>query len=229
MSDDPVEDVAADPAETSAAGSDRRPGRSRSARIAEAMADLERQAAQERAEQQERAAERAARMADKDGRPVDGRPPAGTEIVLAEQALAAAVAAARARLQEWQAHAAAAVDHPRLMIIGGCVRPWPGSPGPTRSWPREPPAAPGGSRSATSPTPSRGCSRWPAAAGCRATTLKRSPPATAWCWPPRCRTTRPTRSRSFRCCRPRRRWPSGSAAARSGWCWPTPATCRWTT
>lgn len=103
MGDDPVEDVAADPAETSAAGSDRRPGRSRSARIAEAMADLEQQAAQERTEQQERAAERAARMADKDGRPVDGRPPAGTEIMLAEQALAAAVAAAQARLQEWQA------------------------------------------------------------------------------------------------------------------------------
>jgi len=107
MGDDPVADVAADPAEASAgasaAGSDRRPGRSRSARIAEAMADLEQQAAQERAGQQERAAERAARMADKDGRPVDGRPPAGTEIVLAEQALAAAVAAAQARLREWQA------------------------------------------------------------------------------------------------------------------------------
>lgn len=101
MSDDPVEGVA-DPAERSAAGSDRRPGRSRSARIAEAMADLEQQAAQERTEQQERTAERAARMADKDGRPVDGRPPAGTEIVLAERALAAAVAAAQARRQEWR-------------------------------------------------------------------------------------------------------------------------------
>jgi len=66
------------------------------------MADLEQQAAQERTEQQERTAERAARMADKDGRPVDGRPPAGTEIVLAERALAAAVAAAQARRQEWR-------------------------------------------------------------------------------------------------------------------------------
>jgi transposase len=102
MSDERVDDVAADPAET-AAGSDRRPGRSRSARIAEAIADLEQQAAQDRAAQQERAGERAARMADKDGRPVDGRPPAGTEIVLAEQALTTAVAAAQARLQEWQA------------------------------------------------------------------------------------------------------------------------------
>jgi transposase len=103
MSDDPADDVAADPAAGSGAGSDRRPGRSRSARIAEALADLERQAAQERDEQQQRAAERAGRTADKKGRPVDGRPPAGTEIVLAEQALATAVAAAQTRRQEWQA------------------------------------------------------------------------------------------------------------------------------
>ena len=50
-----------------------------------------------------RAAERAARMAAKEGRPVDGRPPAGTEVLLAEQALTAARAGAQARLEAWQA------------------------------------------------------------------------------------------------------------------------------
>lgn len=105
MSDEPVEDggdVGGDAAGTAGGGSGRRPGRSRSVRIAEAKADLERQAARERAEQQERAAERAARMAANNGGPVDGRPPAGTEIVLAEQALATARAAAGARLEEWR-------------------------------------------------------------------------------------------------------------------------------
>ena len=81
----------------------RGPGRSRSARIAEALADLDEQARQEQAAERARAAEREARIADKQGRPVDGRPPAGTEIMLAEQALTAAVAAAQARLREWQA------------------------------------------------------------------------------------------------------------------------------
>jgi len=85
------------------AGSGRGPGRSRSARIAEALADLEEQARQEQARQQLRAAERAARMAAKEGGAVDGRPPAGTEILLAEQALTAARAAAQARLEAWQA------------------------------------------------------------------------------------------------------------------------------
>lgn len=94
---------AGDDSGMSGPGAGRGPGRSRSARIAEALADLEGQARQAESGQRVRAAERAARMVDKDGRPVDGRPPAGTEIVLAEQALAAAVVAAQARLQEWQA------------------------------------------------------------------------------------------------------------------------------
>jgi hypothetical protein len=79
------------------------PGRSRSVRIAEAKAAVDEQARREQAARQTQTAEREARIAAKGGRPVDGRPPAGTEIVLAEQALAAARAAAAARSQEWQA------------------------------------------------------------------------------------------------------------------------------
>jgi transposase len=79
------------------------PGRSRSARIAEAKAGLDEQARREEADRRARLAEREARIAAKDGRPVDGRPPAGTEVLLAEQALAAACAAADARVREWQA------------------------------------------------------------------------------------------------------------------------------
>lgn len=110
MSEEPAEDAAdpsgpADPSGSSGssgAGSERRPGRSRSARIAEALADLEEQAAREEAEQRERATAREARVAGNDGRPVEGRPLAGTEIVLAEQALAAARATAVDRLQGWR-------------------------------------------------------------------------------------------------------------------------------
>ena len=101
MSEEPAADD--DPAGTPGTpGTGRRPGRSRSARIAEALADLEEQTAREEAERAERAAVREARVASNDGRPVEGRPPAGTEIELAEQALAAARAAAAERLQAWQ-------------------------------------------------------------------------------------------------------------------------------
>jgi transposase len=108
MPDDRSEDDADGPAGPAGGGrfgggpGESRPGRSRSARIAEALADLAGQAGQEQAERDAEAAERQARQAASGDRPVDGRPPAGQEIVLAEQALATARAAAAARVEAWQ-------------------------------------------------------------------------------------------------------------------------------
>ena len=63
-------------------------GSSRARRIATALAELEAEREQADPAGMERAARRQARVDAKGGRPVDGRPPAGSEIVLAEQALA---------------------------------------------------------------------------------------------------------------------------------------------
>jgi transposase len=63
-------------------------GSSRARRIAAALADLEAEREQAGAAGMERAARRQARVDAKGGRLVDGRPPAGSEIVLAAQALA---------------------------------------------------------------------------------------------------------------------------------------------
>ncbi|MET1007723.1 MAG: transposase [Propionibacteriaceae bacterium] len=102
VEDGPVEDGGGDQPGTSMS---RRPGRSRSVRIAEALADLAKQAARDEAGQQERAAKRAARVAGNGNGNglVGGRPPTGTEVVAAERALDAARSAAGARLEQWQA------------------------------------------------------------------------------------------------------------------------------
>lgn len=76
-------------------------GGSRSERIAAALADLEREAQEREAEQQATAQARQDRQAQKGDRPVDGRPPAGAEIMLAEQALARARAELAQRYQHW--------------------------------------------------------------------------------------------------------------------------------
>jgi transposase len=75
---------------------------SRASRIAEALAELEAERQQSEAAQMELAARRQARADARGGRPVDGRPPAGSEIMLAEQALAEARAEAAERYQRWQ-------------------------------------------------------------------------------------------------------------------------------
>jgi transposase len=77
-------------------------GSSRASRIAEALADLEAEREQAAAAALELAARRQARIEAKGGRPVDGRPPAGSEIVLAEQALAKTRAQLAERHQRWQ-------------------------------------------------------------------------------------------------------------------------------
>ena len=75
------------------------PGSARSARIAEALAELqaEREATEREAAKQ---AERRQRAAAVEGAPT-GRPPAGNEVVLAEQALARARAEVEQRRQRW--------------------------------------------------------------------------------------------------------------------------------
>jgi hypothetical protein len=77
-------------------------GGSRVCRIAAALADLEAEREQAEAAQLELAARRQARLDAKGGRPVDGRPRAGSEIMLAEQALAEARSAVAERYQRWQ-------------------------------------------------------------------------------------------------------------------------------
>jgi transposase len=77
-------------------------GSSRARRIAAALADLEAEREQAGAAGMERAARRQARVDAKGGRPVDGRPPAGSEIVLAAQALAKVRAEVAERYQRWQ-------------------------------------------------------------------------------------------------------------------------------
>jgi transposase len=77
-------------------------GSARAARIAAALADLEAEREQGEAAQLELAARRQGRVEAKGGRPVDGRPPAGSEITLAEQALAEARAELAERYQRWQ-------------------------------------------------------------------------------------------------------------------------------
>jgi hypothetical protein len=76
-------------------------GGSRSERIAAALADLEREASQRQAEEQATSQARQDRQAQKGDRPVDGRPPAGSEIMLAERALAKARAELVQRYQHW--------------------------------------------------------------------------------------------------------------------------------
>jgi transposase len=76
-------------------------GSSREARIAAAIAELEAEREQAEAERVARAAARRQRVADKGG-PVAGRPPAGSEVELAEQAVAAARAAAAGRVAVWE-------------------------------------------------------------------------------------------------------------------------------
>jgi transposase len=73
-------------------------GSSREARIAAAIAELEAERKQAEAEQAARDAARQQRVRAKGGRPVDGRPPAGTEVELAEQAVLAARAEVMQRL-----------------------------------------------------------------------------------------------------------------------------------
>jgi transposase len=97
-----------DPGTGGSAGDDR----SRSARIAAALAELEAERERAEAERAKAAARRQARIEAKDGRPVDGRPPAGSEIELAE----AAVARARAELAE---------RHRRWLTTGGGRNPCP--------------------------------------------------------------------------------------------------------
>jgi transposase len=75
---------------------------SRARRIAAALADLEAEREQDEAAQLELAARRQARLEAKGGRPVDGRPPAGSEIMLAEQALAEARSEVAERYERWQ-------------------------------------------------------------------------------------------------------------------------------
>jgi len=100
LPDDPAEDPAGGPSGGAGGGSG---GRSRSARIAAALADLAREAEQQQAEQQARAERRTARQAEKGEAPVDGRPVAGTEILLAEQAVTRARAELAERYQRWLA------------------------------------------------------------------------------------------------------------------------------
>lgn len=76
-------------------------GSSRARRIAAALAELEAEREQAEAARVEQAARRQARVDVKGGRPVDGRPPAGSEIVLAEQALAEVRAEVEQRRQRW--------------------------------------------------------------------------------------------------------------------------------
>jgi hypothetical protein len=71
-------------------------------RIGEAVAELDRRDERERAELVERAARRADRVAGSGSGRVPGKPQAGSEVVLAEEALAIARSKAAGRLQEWQ-------------------------------------------------------------------------------------------------------------------------------
>jgi transposase len=77
-------------------------GSSREARIAAAIAELEVEREQAEAEQAARNAARQQRVRAKGGRPVDGRPPAGTEVELAEQAVLAARAEVLQRLAAFE-------------------------------------------------------------------------------------------------------------------------------
>jgi hypothetical protein len=77
-------------------------GSSRARRIAAALADLEAEREQAEAAKAELAARRQARLAAKAGRPVDGRPPAGSEVMLAEQQLTAARAELAERYRHWE-------------------------------------------------------------------------------------------------------------------------------
>ena len=77
-------------------------GSSRARRIAAALAELEAEREQAEAAQLKLAARRQARLEAKGGRPVDGRPRAGSEIMLAEQALAEARSEVAERYQRWQ-------------------------------------------------------------------------------------------------------------------------------
>jgi transposase len=78
------------------------PGSARSARIAEAMADLKAERETAEREQEKKQAERQQRAGEAAG-PLPGRPPAGSEVVLAEQALTEARAVVAQRRQQWQA------------------------------------------------------------------------------------------------------------------------------
>jgi hypothetical protein len=93
----------APPANRDGAGESRsRRGSSRARRIATALAELEAEREQADAAGMERAARRQARVDAKGGRPVDGRPPAGSEIALAKQPLARVRAEVAQRYQRWQ-------------------------------------------------------------------------------------------------------------------------------
>lgn len=75
--------------------------RSRAARIAEAVAELAAERDRAEADRAEAAARRQARAEAKDGGPVDGRPPAGSEVEFAEDALARARAEVAERQRRW--------------------------------------------------------------------------------------------------------------------------------
>jgi transposase len=131
---DPVGDPGRDPADDSSAGPGGGPaggpgrarggsaGGSRSARIAEALADLDQEARQREAEQQAKSQARQARQAERGDRPVDGRPPAGSEVGLAQQALAAARAELAERYQRWQATGRGRNPCPNGVLDSAAVR-----------------------------------------------------------------------------------------------------------
>jgi transposase len=96
--EEPPATAAGEGAEPGARGA----GSSRTRRIAAALADLEEEREQAKSAELELAARRQARLETKGGRPVDGRPPAGSEIMLAEQALAKARNEVAERYQRWQ-------------------------------------------------------------------------------------------------------------------------------
>jgi hypothetical protein len=97
-------------------------GSSRTRRIAAALADLEEEQEQAKAAELELAARRQARLETKAGRPVDGRPPAGSEIMLAEQALAKARNEVAERYQRWQVTGRAETRARMVLRLAmGCV------------------------------------------------------------------------------------------------------------
>ncbi|WKN56321.1 transposase [Rhodococcus opacus] len=152
----------------------------RSARIAEALAQLDAEKEAERCERDQKAQDYLARLDA--GETVMGRVPVGAEVAAAERRLTEAVAAQQAVIDRFQGGT----------VSGGAGAPgshrnrststtWSGVGAPNstpRSANRASAPPPPGSVAAIPPIPIRGCSRCAAAAGCRATTVRPSPART---------------------------------------------------